>query len=134
VVLLPETDAAGGAVVAERLGAAIRRTPVLARSARSPQPARIQVTVSIGVAVYPDHGATGAAVLEAADDALYQAKGGGRDGHRVARAKGEVAQGAAPRDQVTEGVVVRTVSGDAATVTSSGAPNGSQPPRARRGG
>jgi diguanylate cyclase (GGDEF)-like protein len=134
VVLLPETDAAGGAVVAERLGAAIRRTPVLARSARSPQPARIQVTVSIGVAVYPDHGATGAAVLEAADDALYQAKGGGRDGHRVARAKGEGARGAAPRDQVTEGVVVRTVSGDAATVTSSGAPNGSQPPRARRGG
>nr|WP_240942212.1 diguanylate cyclase [Planosporangium thailandense] len=89
VVLLPETDAAGGAVVAERLGAAIRRTPVLVRSARTGNPRRIPVTVSIGIAVYPDHGTTGAAVLEAADDALYQAKSGGRDGFRVARTRGD---------------------------------------------
>jgi diguanylate cyclase (GGDEF)-like protein len=94
VVLLPETDAAGGGVVAERLGAAIRRTPVLVRSARSAQPLRIPVTVSIGIAVYPDHGVTGPAVLEAADDALYQAKSSGRDTCRVACTRGAAAGGA----------------------------------------
>ncbi len=85
VVLLPETDAAGGAVVAERLGAAVRRTPVIVVSASGDEPPkRVPVTVSIGVAVYPLHGATGAMVLEAADDALYAAKASGRDTYCVA--------------------------------------------------
>jgi diguanylate cyclase (GGDEF)-like protein len=129
VVLLPETDAGGGTVVAERLGAAIRRTPVLARSARSSQAVRIPLTVSIGIAVYPDHGVTGAAVLEAADDALYQAKAAGRDTYRVARARGDAPRGTAARGQGGEAAGVR----DAATVTPSGAPGAPQPPRARRG-
>jgi diguanylate cyclase (GGDEF)-like protein len=126
VVLLPETDAAGGTVVAERLGTAIRRTPVLARSARSTQTARIPVTVSIGIAVYPDHGSTGGAVLEAADDALYQAKAAGRDMYRVARPRGASPAGSPP---ASPGPVR-----GAAPVTSSGAPGAPQPPRARRGG
>jgi PleD family two-component response regulator len=134
VLLLPETDAAGGAVVAERLGAAIARTPVLAGSARSPQPARISVTVSIGLAVFPDHGATGSAVLEAADEALYQAKAGGRNTFRVARVRGDGPRGAAVRGVGAEGGGARTTGGDAAANTSSGAPNPPQPPRARRGG
>jgi diguanylate cyclase (GGDEF)-like protein len=87
VVLLPETDAQGGAIVAQRLCAAVRRTPVIAISAKHPEPARIQVSVSIGVAIYPDHGTTGAAVLEAADDALYAAKAAGRDTYRTAPAR-----------------------------------------------
>ena len=37
------------------------------------------ITISAGVAVYPEHGPTGHAVLRAADAALYQAKIGGRD-------------------------------------------------------
>jgi PAS domain S-box-containing protein len=37
------------------------------------------ITVSLGVAVYPDHGATGEAVVRAADTALYRAKREGRD-------------------------------------------------------
>ncbi len=119
VVLLPETDTAGGQVAAERLAAALRRTPVIARSGRSPHPARIQVTVSIGIAVYPDHGSTGTAVLEAADDALYQAKADGRDVIRMAR----------PRPAAARGAVA-----DAATVTSNGAPNAAAPPRQSRGG
>jgi diguanylate cyclase (GGDEF)-like protein len=127
VVLLPETDAAGGTVVAERLGAAIRRTPVLARSARSTQAARIPVTVSIGIAVYPDHGNTGGAVLEAADDALYQAKAAGRDMYRVARMRGSSPAGS---PAAAPGSAVR----GAATVTSTGAPGAPQPPRTRRGG
>ncbi|MEJ3743193.1 diguanylate cyclase [Actinomycetes bacterium KLBMP 9797] len=79
VVLLPETDARGGVVVAARLGAAVRSSPIPI----GPD-AAIDVTVSIGIAVYPDHGFTGAQVLDAADDALYAAKAGGRDGYRIA--------------------------------------------------
>jgi diguanylate cyclase (GGDEF)-like protein len=36
-------------------------------------------SLSCGVAIYPEHGLTGAAVLKAADDALYQAKRNGRN-------------------------------------------------------
>ena len=40
-----------------------------------PQP----VTVSVGVAVYPDHGLTCEAVISSADQALYLAKRQGRN-------------------------------------------------------
>lgn len=39
----------------------------------------LSTTISIGVAVYPDHGLTGDNVLAGADQALYQAKRTGRD-------------------------------------------------------
>ena len=42
------------------------------------------LTLSMGVSAYPDHGATGDALIKAADAAMYQAKAAGRD--RVARA------------------------------------------------
>ncbi|MFI5889465.1 diguanylate cyclase [Actinoplanes sp. NPDC051513] len=79
VVLLPETDAYGGAIVAERLGAVVRDrlVPIEGRGA-------IPVTVSIGIAVYPEHGADAQRVLQAADDALYAAKNAGRDTYRLA--------------------------------------------------
>lgn len=114
VVLLPETDADGASVLAERLGTAVRRSPVLVVSAGgSPAPRRIPVTVSIGIAVFPHHGATGAAVLEAADDALYAAKAGGRDTYRLASGRA----GAKASAEVTPG-----------------APKAAQPPRQSRGG
>jgi two-component system cell cycle response regulator len=101
VLMLPETDALGGIALAERLGTAMRGTAMTVTARRIPEeyrrhspvgrqpdgPARslhIPVTVSIGIAVFPDHGATGAAVLDAADDALYVAKADGRDTYRVA--------------------------------------------------
>ncbi|MTK01526.1 diguanylate cyclase [Micromonospora sp. CP22] len=83
VVLLPETDARGAATVAERLGSAVRDTPVTVvghAGAREP----IQVTVSIGIAVFPDHADTGPQVLAAADEALYAAKAATRDTWRLA--------------------------------------------------
>ena len=43
------------------------------------------VTMSLGVAIFPDHGATGEVLLRAADAALYRAKREGRD--RVALAE-----------------------------------------------
>jgi diguanylate cyclase (GGDEF)-like protein/PAS domain S-box-containing protein len=52
------------------------------------------VTVSAGVAVYPDHGATGLAALAAADAAMYVAKARGRD--RVAVRRGVAIEEYAP--------------------------------------
>ncbi|MBU4231120.1 MAG: PAS domain S-box protein [Desulfobacterales bacterium] len=48
------------------------------------------VTVSAGVAMFPEHGATGRDVLRAADDAMYRAKAQGRN--QVVVAEGRVAQ------------------------------------------
>jgi len=66
-------------IVAERLGAAVRDRPVSIDVGGV-----IPVTVSIGVAVFPEHGKTVEDVLRAADDALYAAKNGGRDTYRLA--------------------------------------------------
>ncbi|MFI5906495.1 diguanylate cyclase [Dactylosporangium sp. NPDC051541] len=118
VVLLPETDATGAATLAERLGVAVRRAPVLVVSAGgSPAPRRVPVTVSIGIAVFPHHGATGAAVLEAADDALYAAKAAGRDTYRLAEPGSPAAGTPKASAEVTPG-----------------APKAAQPPRQSRGG
>ncbi len=115
VVLLPETDAFGGATVAERLGAAVRSAGVDIGVRRGGGQQRVAVSVSIGIAVYPDHGVTAGELLEAADDALYAAKAGGRDTYRLAEVTGDLA-------------------GQAAAVPPGpGAPGGPQPPRARRG-
>jgi two-component system, cell cycle response regulator len=85
VVLLPETDWAGAIVVAERLGSIIRGAPVeIPSGGAQDAPVRVPITVSIGVAVYPDHATTAQQVLDAADDALYAAKAAGRDTFRVA--------------------------------------------------
>jgi diguanylate cyclase (GGDEF)-like protein len=130
VVLLPETDAAGGSVVAERLGAAVRRAPVIVVSASGSsgeEPKRVPVTVSIGVAVYPEHGQTGAAVLEAADDALYAAKAGGRDTYCVAPAAEPCPPPLAPRDGSEDDQ-------QGASEGPLGASRAPQPPRQSRGG
>lgn len=47
----------------------------------------LRITVSIGVALFPDHGETAGSVLKAADRALYDAKEGGRN--RVVLAGGK---------------------------------------------
>jgi two-component system, cell cycle response regulator len=84
VVLLPETDARGATVLAERLGASVRGEPVTINPRGSGVTASIRITVSVGIAVYPDHALTPAALLDAGDDALYAAKAAGRDTYRVA--------------------------------------------------
>jgi diguanylate cyclase (GGDEF)-like protein len=84
VLLLPETDLDGARHAAERLCRALRDTPVRL-AADDPEFGELvtSITASIGVAVYPQHGGTGAEVMEAADDALYRAKAEGRDTWRV---------------------------------------------------
>ena len=82
VVVLPETDQAGAVQAAERICAAVRRRPF---GEDGEQP--IDVTLSLGVAVFPDHGTSSTALLRRADEALYAAKRGGRDGWRLAAAQ-----------------------------------------------
>ena len=73
VVVLPETAAEGACAVAARVVDAVRREPFRASGTSR------TVTVSVGVAAYPDHGRTSSEVMRAADAALYEAKHGGRD-------------------------------------------------------
>ncbi len=82
VVVLPETDRAGAVQAAERICAAVRRRPF---GEDGEQP--IDVTLSLGIAVFPDHGTSSTTLLRRADEALYAAKRGGRDGWRLASAQ-----------------------------------------------
>jgi two-component system, cell cycle response regulator len=88
VLLLPETDGLGGITLAQRLGTVVRESRfAVPGKAESGIDLQIAVTVSIGVAVFPEHGQTGTQILEAADDALYAAKAAGRDTFRLAIAR-----------------------------------------------
>ena len=113
----------GGAVVAERLGAVVRGEPIEVDVAG--KPVRIPVTVSIGVAVYPDHGESGQQVLDAADEALYAAKASGRDTYRVAGSSSRSA------DRDTVPAAVASQEGD--VPPAGGASFGPHPPRQTRG-
>nr|WP_304608831.1 diguanylate cyclase [Glycomyces amatae] len=84
MVLLPETDAAGAEVVAERLGRAVAGRPFKVNDSSGGR--ELHVSVSIGVAVLGVHAEGAAAVLAAADEALYAAKAAGRGTWRVAAA------------------------------------------------
>ena len=77
-LLLPQTDPAGAAELAERLRAMLESRPV--RYGRT----EIRVTASFGVASYPDSAPQHDSFFPAADKALYQAKAQGRNCVRVA--------------------------------------------------
>ena len=79
ICLLSETDEEGATTTGEKIRDAIRSEPF---GALGDEP--VTVTVSIGVASYPAHGATFSALVEAADRALYRAKEAGRDRVEVA--------------------------------------------------
>jgi len=74
LVLLPDTNLEGAAEVGERIRARLAEEFF----------AGGRVTVSIGVAVFPEHGESPEALIMSADAALYEAKHNGRD--RVVRA------------------------------------------------
>lgn len=72
-LLLPRTGPAEAMLVAERLRKAVRENLFEAGDAR------IQVSVSAGVATYPAHASDLAGLVQAADHALYRAKESGRN-------------------------------------------------------
>jgi diguanylate cyclase (GGDEF)-like protein len=78
-MILLNNDAEGAAVLATRI-----RDAMAAEPAAAPTGEPIPASLSVGIAVFPDDGATAAALVESADRALYQSKRLGRD--RVMRA------------------------------------------------
>jgi two-component system, cell cycle response regulator len=76
VVLLPGADIRGAVATAERIRLAVGETaiPVMSRHVSA-----LTVTCSGGVASFPNHGGTVAALLRSADAAMYQAKQRGRN-------------------------------------------------------
>lgn len=74
VIVLPELSAAEALETAERLRTRTRQQPVMLDCGHE-----VPITISIGVAVYPDHGQTAAELCASADRAMYRAKTRGRD-------------------------------------------------------
>lgn len=74
-VVLPETDGAGAFVVAEKIREAIAAFE-FADSEGIPGP---RLTVSVGLAAFPAHADDKESLLRHADEALYQAKRGGKN-------------------------------------------------------
>jgi diguanylate cyclase (GGDEF)-like protein len=72
VVILPQTAREGACVLAERVKQSVesRAFPLADAGA---------ITISVGVATFPDSGATAGELLEAADIALYAAKQSGKN-------------------------------------------------------
>ena len=74
VVVLPEHNQIDAAQMAERLRALVAATPVIL-----PDGQPIAITLSLGVAIFPDDGRAIADILSAADAAMYCAKRAGRN-------------------------------------------------------
>jgi diguanylate cyclase (GGDEF)-like protein/putative nucleotidyltransferase with HDIG domain len=69
-LILPDSGADGAFVLAERL-----RSKLAGEFAED----SVAITISFGLATYPEHGETAASLLRAADEALYAAKDSGRN-------------------------------------------------------
>jgi two-component system, cell cycle response regulator len=75
VLILPETNLVGGIAVAEKLRGAVSSAPFAARTATG----GVHLTVSVGIACYPEHATSATELLRAADTAMYEAKRRGRN-------------------------------------------------------
>jgi diguanylate cyclase (GGDEF)-like protein len=80
IVLLPETNAKSCALVAERIRKAVL-SMVVPSNTEKPLP---QLTVSMGVAAFPEHGQNLDEIIQASDKALYESKRSGRNRVTVA--------------------------------------------------
>jgi diguanylate cyclase (GGDEF)-like protein len=73
-IILPESDKKGAFVIAERLRAAVENFRFKASDGQT-----LHITISIGVAAYPEDADSPNALIGAADDALYEAKRSGKN-------------------------------------------------------
>lgn len=73
-MILPEASLEAARTRAEQLRRTANECQIQHRGSKLER-----VTVSVGVACYPEHGATGEALLRSSDEALYRAKQEGRD-------------------------------------------------------
>jgi diguanylate cyclase (GGDEF)-like protein len=74
-VVLPETSGEQAMIIAERIRRNIKDQPFEV----DPRKPLVSITVSIGVASFPQDGETFGALIEAADQALYKAKDNGKN-------------------------------------------------------
>ncbi|HET9450847.1 MAG TPA: sensor domain-containing diguanylate cyclase, partial [Aggregicoccus sp.] len=72
-IIMPETDAKGAKVIAERIREAIKAETF------STELGPLKVTLSLGIATCPDHGVDKQALIDLADQCLYHAKRNGRN-------------------------------------------------------
>ena len=72
-LLLPKTGLAGALLLAEKIRAAVGNAPFRIETGA------LDITISVGVAAYPEHGSSGKDLVAAADAAMYRAKAGGRN-------------------------------------------------------
>lgn len=72
-VILPDTDQGGAHFAAERIRSAVERASIRAYDAV------VKITLSVGVATYPQNGTTTEELIDKADWALYRAKKLGRN-------------------------------------------------------
>jgi diguanylate cyclase (GGDEF)-like protein len=89
LILLPKTDLEGGVEVAERIRNQLSDTKP------DDGKKKVGITLSIGIAEFPQHGDTAQTIIAAADAALYQAKRHGRN--QVERATTAKRKAARPR-------------------------------------
>jgi diguanylate cyclase (GGDEF)-like protein len=73
VVILPGTDAAGACIAAERLRAQVEKNEFLVDGES------LKLTLSIGLATYPDHAKTYKDIIKMADEAMYCGKNKSRN-------------------------------------------------------
>ncbi|MFN2625896.1 MAG: diguanylate cyclase [Mycobacteriales bacterium] len=90
VLVLPETDLDGAQQTAAKVTEVVRQ-----RRFGSADEEPLRITISIGVAVYPDHGRSAEALVRSADVALYDAKRAGRDRYAVAATGADTSRSAA---------------------------------------
>jgi len=74
VILLPDTDTEGARQVGEKLRRTLSEIKI-----RGDRGIQLSITVSIGIATFPDHGSSPSEVIKAADIALYNSKSKGRN-------------------------------------------------------
>jgi len=84
VVILPTADMEASRARAERLRLKMRELAVMHQGKSLGM-----VTISVGVASFPQHGMSPKELMAAADAALYEAKRGGRDRVAIALPKAE---------------------------------------------
>jgi diguanylate cyclase (GGDEF)-like protein len=86
VVLAPQTPAERAIILGERLRQVIAESPITVAD-----DLQIRITLSVGIAVFPDHAQNESELIGAADAALYKAKQMGRN--RVCMFEPELVKG-----------------------------------------
>ena len=70
---MPQTDSRGAEIIAERIRQTVMKEVFLTELGP------LKVTLSLGIATYPDHGEAREGLIDLADQSLYDAKRHGRN-------------------------------------------------------